>query len=100
MGYLRGVLLARLDSETPPVRPGALVRHRDPEEFSRFLREDASRELIVEDVRYMGSDLFRGPRGEKWDIKLKDIGDGTTWFPLNKFQIVASDPTITTHQPA
>lgn len=100
--YLEGVLHARLAREAPPVRPGAIIRHKQqPTFFGYELRGDLVQTFIVERVIYVGHDPFASQKGEKWHVALCNTKN-PPFQSLNweEFEIVASDPTTATTQPA
>lgn len=100
--YLEGVLHARLAGETPPVRPGAIVRSRKQSNFFSYeLRGDLVQTFIVEKVIYVGHDSFAASQKEKWHVVLRGDGNNPDQVvAFNGFEIVASDPTTAATQPA
>ena len=101
--YLKGVLLARLAGQKPPVRPGDSVRYKkQPDFFAYELRGDRVQTFIVERVIYVGYDLFLASKKEKWHITLCNVNTQSPFalFHWEEFEIVASDPTMTITQPA
>lgn len=97
MFRLRRALLARLAGEKPPVRPGALVRHKNPKALEYSVAGDGSRGFIVDRVLYRGHESEYAQRDEKWHITLQSVAsrDPSQTFAVNDFDIIASaEPAI------